>query len=126
MNGEFQDRKDIDKLFHDLYRIDGKTANVVKYNEDTKFVDSAGNLQTIDEILSIYYDSGEVDEKILDAITGEGIDLSDYVKKSELTEDYDVDLDFQFGLSGQDDTIRINTAIVEKLLSVKQININGD
>ena len=64
MNGEFQDRKDIDKLFHDLYRIDGKTANVVKYKEDTKFVDNTGNLKTIDEILSAYYDSGEIDEKI--------------------------------------------------------------
>lgn len=64
MNGEFQDRKDIDKLFHDLYRVDGQTANVVKYDEQTKFIDSEGNLQTIDMILSNYYDSGIIDALI--------------------------------------------------------------
>ena len=83
MNGEFQDRKDIDKLFHDLYRVDGQTANVVKYADQSKFINGSGTPKNIDEILSTYYDSGEVDVKIQEAIIGD-IDLSDYYTKEQI------------------------------------------
>ena len=76
-----------------------------------------------DEIdLSNYYTKEEIDE----IIAGGGADLKNYVKKSELLNNYDVDLDFSFGMSGFDDTISIDTAIIEKLTGRKQININGD
>ena len=116
----------------DIRSPDVPSTNVGEYDSDMANLDYVTKKEVEDLII------GEVDlteingrlddlESKIDALEPGGeVDFSDYVKKTELIEDYDVDLDFQFGLSGEDDTIRINTAIVEKLLNVKQININGD
>lgn len=130
MNGEFQDRKDIDRLFHDLYRIDGQTVNAVRFDEQTEFIDDEGNLFTIDSILrnvlAKYYDQSDIDLIIQDIETG-GIDLTEYVKKEDLIDNtkYDIDLDLSVGLSGLDDTITIDMDIVDHIVN-KRIDIGGN
>ena len=57
------------------------------------------------------------------AAAGGGGDLSEYVKKEDLIskQDYDIDLDLSFGLSGLDDSITINMDIVDHIVN-KTIN----
>ena len=78
--GNYQDRKDIDRLYDELYSRDDGSLNVVKFKDDSPYknisYDMDGNDRgTIDAILNYYglTDGG-----------GGGGDLSDYFTKEEI------------------------------------------
>ena len=64
------------------------------------------------------YTRAEVDEIVQDIISGD-IDLKDYVRKADLINntEYDVDLNLSFGTRGFDDTITIDMDIVDHVVS---------
>ena len=55
-------------------------------------------------------------EKIIEDVIGEGGDLSDYVKKEDLIDKskYEVDFNLNFGISGRDDIITVETFLKQK------------
>lgn len=78
MGDEYQLRRDIDNLY-------GKTYD---------FENDSWNIYTKEEIAENYYDKGQVDDLVQG---GGGGDLSDYVRKDEFLDLFDVDFDYELG-----------------------------
>ena len=62
MNGEYQDRVDIDKIYTDVYDVTGKTLNIPVFKDNTVFTDDKGEKLTLDEILTQYVDKSEINQ----------------------------------------------------------------
>ena len=113
MSDEYQLRKDIDWIITQLYGNEtGETEFLLR--------------DEFNEVIKNYYDQGKIDEIVADIISGD-IDLTDYVKKSDLIDEtkYDIDLNLSFGTKGFDDTITIDMDIVDYVVS-KIINIGDE
>ena len=80
MGDEYQLRRDIDKLY-------GKTYD---------FENDSWDIYTKEEIAENYYDKGQVDELVSQGGGGGG-DLSDYVRKDEFLDLFDVDFNYELG-----------------------------
>lgn len=113
METDYQVRKDIDRFKQFLDGLESDLADRGLMAFD------------LNELLSRYYDKSEVEMLLADVETG-GINLSDYVKKDDLTNnaEYDIDLNLNFGLSGLDDNITIDMDIVNYIVN-KTINTRG-
>lgn len=74
MSDEYQLRKDIDKLIRDLYKTDSNTANVVRYDDNTRFIDSDGDYLTIDTIVNGFINQEEIYNRILEMLDDLDID----------------------------------------------------
>lgn len=93
MSGEYQLRKDVDRIIDDIYDLDYNSLKLVPFKENSPLrqvgvtTDDEGNyvdVGTIDAILE-YYDLLDIDKKFNDLIIGEyDIDLSGYVSEEEL------------------------------------------
>ena len=70
MSDEYQIRKDIDRIIHDLYTSENTQPLFIQREE---FI----------EVLSNYYDQGKIDEIVADIVAGD-IDLTDYLKKTDV------------------------------------------
>ena len=114
MDDEYQMRKDVDRIYDDLYDYQRLKPNVCPTNKLLQYLSQT------------YYDIGQIDEIVSDIISGD-IDLTDYVKKSDLIDEtkYDIDLNLSFGTKGFDDTITIDMDIVDYVVS-KIINIGDE
>ena len=82
LGDEYQLRRDIDKILDKTYNYEEDIWNI--YTKDE-----------VDDILDEkYYDKSEVDDLIG---SGGGGDLSDYVRKDEFLDLFDVDFDYELG-----------------------------
>ena len=82
MSDEYQLRKDIDRVFRDIYRLDNDALDIYKIEE-------------INALFQNYYDrSQSYSKEEIDEIIGGSVDLSKYVKKE------DVDLKFSLEDNG--------------------------
>ena len=134
MSGEYQLRKDVDEIIDDIYDIDYNTLKVVKFKENSPLkqmgvhVDDEGNYTDVGTLDTILESLGlmDIDERVRELVIGD-IDLSGYVKKSDLIDNskYDIDLNLSVGLSGLDDTITIDMDIVDHIVN-KRIDIGGN
>lgn len=122
MGDEYQNRRDIDKIYDDLYDQINGSLNVLKFDKDSEFKnisskEDGSDVGTIDAIINYY----QLTEK-----GGGSGDLSEYVRKDDLIDNtkYDIDLNLDFGLKGQDDTIVIDMDIVDYIVD-KEINLRG-
>ena len=70
MSDEYQLRKDIDRVFRDIYRLDNDALDIYKIEE-------------INALLQNYYDISQIQSIVEDIIAGD-IDLSRYYTKQEM------------------------------------------
>lgn len=87
MSDEYQLRKDIDRIYADLYQIDDNSVNVLTFRDRSKlkYLGNSDEIATIDDIFDYYqlYDRGSGG--------GDSGDLSDYVKKSDVDLKFDLE-----------------------------------
>ena len=97
-------------------------------NGDTLvYLQCIGSADIDDTVLIVFIDGkNENPIAITSSENGGEVDLKDYVKKVDLIDKtkYDIDLNLNFGLKGEDDTIVIDMDIVDHIVN-KRIDIRG-
>ena len=92
MSGEYQLRKDVDKIIDDIYDIDYNTLKLVRFNENSPLknigvhVDDEGNYIDVGTLDTILESLGlmDIDERVRELVIEGGGDLSNYYTKTEI------------------------------------------